>query len=222
MRKVFFGFDILIKGKETETKKELKRDLFLLLALVIPFLIVVRSLAYVDIRILSMIFPIILIIAGVCIIKIYDYIKGGEGGEGEKWKEVLAIIFVIAILCIASYGLKQTDIAIVSKKDSYGEVKQAGIWLKENTLPTEAIVTTSVTQIRYYSERETFDFKETKEEFELMLEENPQIKYYILSVFEQHRDEPWMYSYPQENNLQILQMYSQDGQNAVLGIYRLK
>ena len=219
MRKIFFGFDIIFKGEETETKKELKRDLFLFLLLIIPFLIVVRSLVYVDIRILTIIFPIILIIAGVGIIKIYDYIKGKEG---DKWKEIIAILFIILILCVTSYGLKQSDLAIMSKKDSYGEVKQAGLWLKQNTLSTEAIITTSVTQIRYYSEKETFDFVETKEEFEQLIKDNPQIKYYILSVFEQHRDEPWMYSYPQENNLQILQLYQTPNGDSLLGIYRLK
>ena len=223
MRRLLYGLDILFSKKEPEsiTKKELKRDLFLFLSFIIPFIIVVRSLVYVDMRILIIAYPAILVIASYGIIKVYDYIIGDGAGEVDI-KKVLSIMFIVFILFMSSYGLKQTNLAIMSKVNSYGEVKQAGLWLKQNTLSTEAIITTSVTQIRYYSERETFDFVETKEEFEQLLKDNPQIKYYILSVFEQHRDEPWMYSYPQENNLQILQIYQTPNGDSLLGIYRLR
>lgn len=232
MRRLLYGLDILFSKKEPEsiTKKELKRDLFLFLSFIIPFIIVVRSLVYVDMRIFIIVYPAILVIASYGIIKVYDFLKGGgseetnENGtkEKESWKKILAIVFIIGILLMTGYGLKDTNILIMSKQNAYGEVKQAGLWLKQNTLSTEAIITTSVPQIRYYSERETFDFVETKEEFEQLIKDNPQIKYYILSVFEQHRDEPWMYSYPQENNLQILQIYQTPNGDSLLGIYRLK
>ncbi len=218
MRRVFYGWDILFNGKETDTRKELKRNLFLILAFIIPFITVSLSLGYVDSRLLLVIFPTVFIIAGFFVIKIYDLLRG-DGTD--QVKKAVAIIFILAMLCIPAYSLKQTNEILIGKSHSYEQVKWAGEWLESNTLPGEAVVSTSTTQIRYYSKRETFDFVETEEEFEQLLKDNPQIKYYMLSIFEKHRDEPWMYEYPQKHELEVLQMYA-SGEQPILGIYKLK
>ena len=85
---------------------------------------------------------------------------------------------------------------IESKKNSYAEVRDAGIWIKQNSDPNDKIITSSEPQITYYSERSTFGFGETKEEFENKLREMD-IRFVILSAFEFHH--PWAYSYPQEH-----------------------
>ena len=216
MKRVIYGWDVIFSKEESETRKKLKRDLFLILLFIIPFVTIVLSLGYVDSRILLIVFPIVSIIGSAFIIKMYDLLAKEKNGK------ILGIIIIALILTFPIYGLKQTEEQLVLKSHSYEQVKWAGVWLKENTLPTEAVVSTSTTQIRYYSERETFDLKQTEEEFDQLLIENPQIKYYLLaSAFEPARNKDWMFEYPGKHNLELVKLYS-SGEQAILGIYKLK
>lgn len=203
--KVFLYFDLLIKGNE-----KIKRDFFLLLVLIIPIVLVSFLIGHNENRYIITTFPVVFIIASSFIVKAYDFLK--------KHNKVVAIIVLIIILGnVTFFQIKSADSLIKVKVDSYYQVKEAGLWLRENSAPSDIIATRSQPQTRYYSERATIGIPATKEEFERdRIESNP--KFFIISIFETHQE--WMYYYPEENNLTILKVYEEGGQ-PVLIIYEL-
>ncbi len=209
MYKLFLGFDLVIKGN-----KKLQRDFYLFLLLFIPIALVSFTLSWFENRYILNMFPAIFIISGVFILKIYHFIK--------QHKKFLAILFLIFILGFIIYlQISYTDNIIKQRKDSYMQVKQSGIWLKENTSPEDIIISKSWPQTKYYSERRVIRLPDTKEEFENLSSSNSDIKYFIVSIFETHPE--WSYSYPSENNLTPIKGYFADSQQqqASLVIYRL-
>ena len=211
--KIFVGFDILIKNEN----KKLNKDWFVFLILVIPFLLTSILITHNEDRYLMHIFPIIFIISSMLIMIIYDFIK--------KYSKTFAIILLICLLVfngffqIASTGY--ADDLIKSKKYSYLEIKNAGEWFKEYTQPNEEIISQSLHQIEYYSERNTIAFPDTEEEFEILRQKNKNLKYYMLSVIQ--NSPPWSYAYPQNKNLTIINGYftDQTQQQPVILIYIL-
>lgn len=213
MYKLFLGFDILIKNKD----KRLNKDWFVLLILVIPLLITSILITHNEDRYLMHTFPIIFIISSMLIITLYDYIK--------KYNKIIAIIFLVFLLSFNIYiqinSAGHADDLIKSKKDSYLEIKKAGLWLKENTEPTDKIASQSMHQIEYYSGRSTEAFPNTEEEFEIFRKENPDLKYYMVSLIQ--NSPPWTYSYPQNKSLTVVNAYFADAQQTqpLVIIYRI-
>ncbi len=206
MYKVFLYFDHLIKGDE-----KLKRDLFLLLILVIPFVLVSFLIGHNENRYLITIFPTIFLISSSFIMVAYNSIR--------KRTKLLAVIFLIGLLVFtAGFQLMATDSLIKIKLGSYLEVKEAGVWLKQNSDVSDVIATKSRPQIKYYSEREVIGLLETKEEFEATL--TPNTKFFMLSIFENHPE--WAYTYPIEKNLTVIQAYVNQENQPLLIIYELK
>ncbi len=213
MYKLLLGFDILIKNKD----KSLNRDLFVLLILIVPLIISSILIAHNEDRYLLVTFPIIFIISSMFIIKIYDYIK--------KYNKIIAMIFLVLLLGfninIQIYSPGHAKYIIKYKTYSYLEIKNAGLWLKENTEPTDMVATQSIHQIEYYSDRKTKVFSQNTTDFETLKQENPNLKYYVVSMIQ--NSPPWTYSYPQENNLTLVEIYFADAQQTqpLLIIYRM-
>jgi len=209
MYKLFLGFDMVLNNKNPK----LKKYLLLLLITLIPIISVSLSMShYFEDRYIINSLPGIFIIASAFIMRSYRFIKNKN--------KIIAILFLIILLgSMAFTQLKHADDIIKIKKDSYSEVKQAGLWLKQNSNENDIILSRSRSYIKYYSEREVEDIPGTKEELESLLS-NPNVKYYMISVFEDHKD--WMYAYPEEKNLEALQGYFFDSnQQPVLIIYKL-
>jgi len=198
MYRLILCFDILLK----ENNPELKRDLLLILLFLIPIIITSFSLNnYFEDRYIINTVPVIFMISSVFIIKSYYFIK--------KKGKFLAIIFLIMFLGFIAFSqLKHADGLIKEKMTSYSEIKQAGLWLKENSNQEDIILSRSSPHIKYYSEREAINIPATKKELETLLESNEDIKFYVVSLFENHQE--WMYSYPQEEGLPVIQVYFLD------------
>lgn len=214
MYKTFLGFDLILKSKKRKEYQELKRDLYVLLILIVPLLVVSSSLGYFEDRYAIIIFPSVFIIAGDFVIKLFDIVK--------RHNYVLAWAIILLILGSAVYlQLEHNDLLIKSKLSSYEVVKQAGIWLRDNTNPEDKIIASSFPQINFYSDRETVGAFKTREEFELFRAENPDLKYYVISAFEPTAD--WFRAYPIENNMTVKGGYFADQarQQPVLIIYEL-
>ena len=214
MYKLFLGLDILIK----KPNKELKRNLFLILVLVIPLLLNSFMINHYENRYAIHAFPAIFMISGFVIFSGYNLIK--------KQSRFIAVLFLIGLLGYFAYfqvwSPGHADDLIKNKLYSYGEVKQAGLWLKENSEPSDIIITNSLHQIAYYAERKSTIPPPTPEEFEAMLESDENIKYLIVSIIQVSPE--WAYSYPQEKTLEVAQAYFADinNQQPVLMIYRLR
>jgi mannosyltransferase len=198
MYKLILGFDLLLKNKNPK----LKRHLFLLLITLIPLITVSLSLNhYFEDRYIINSLPGIFVITSIFILKFYRFIKNKN--------KLIAIIFIIFLLSSITFiQLKKTDELVRSRKDSYMQVKQAGLWLKENSNEGDIILTRSHPYIKYYSEMEVLDIPPEKEDLEPLISLNKNIKFYMVSIFETHQE--WMYVFPQENNLTVIQVYFMD------------
>lgn len=212
MYKSFLGFDILIKKGD----KNLKRDLFLILILITPVILISFLINHSEERYVINAFPTIFIISGFIMLKSYNKFK-------EKNK-ILILIILIGLLGFFTYfqiySIGHANNIIKGKMYSYQEIKQAGLWLKQNSEPTDVVITQSIHQIEYYSDRKTEEFR-SLEEFEALRKENSNLKYYMISLIQRSAD--WSYSYPQENNLTLVNAYFADleQQQPIILIYKL-
>jgi 4-amino-4-deoxy-L-arabinose transferase-like glycosyltransferase len=214
MYKLILGFDILIKNKD----ESLNRDWFVLLILIAPLIVTSILIGHTEDRYLLSTFSIIFIISSMFILKIYNYIK--------KYNKIIAIIFLVFLLSfniyIQIFSAGHANDLIESKSYSYLEIKNAGLWLKENSAPTDVIATQSIHQIEYYSDRRAEVFPANSSvEFEALMQKNPNLKYYMVSLIQRSPD--WTYSYPQNNNLTLVNAYFADQaqQQPILLIYKL-
>lgn len=198
--RLFLGFDILMKKDE----KELKREFFVLLIFLAPIILVSIMISHYEDRYIINAFPAMFIILSVIIFNIFDYIKN------KKSKKSWAFIFLVIIILFFGYmGLKTADSSIKSKLTSYKEIRDAAYWIKDNSLPTDTIISESANQMMYYSERDYYRFNVNQTEMEKLIQDKKP-KYYMVSGIERTFD--YTYSYPQENNLTVAQAYFSDSQ----------
>jgi len=229
---LILGFDIFLKQKD----KSLNADFFVLLWLAVHLVFYVVIFKAANDRWLLMLMPAVFYISAKGIKLVYDFIK--------KYNKVLAIITLVLILLIGSYqNLNHTSQLIEQKKDTYKEIKDAGLWLKANTPADTKIITASIVQNQYYSERQSDGFytndsiwesctdtygnlntndscqKATEDAFNTRITE---IKpdYLIVSVFEPVFTPQWAYSYPQRYNLTFINAYADSQNQLMLAIYK--
>jgi MFS family permease len=204
---VFISFDIIIKRKNSDYDKYL----FILIFALVPFLFQATLYHYVEDRYIMNAFPAFFLALSLGLVEIEKFFN--------KYKKHLGLFVVILLLAFGAYQQFNTaNLIIKGKITSYAEVKEAGLWLKENSAPSDVVISRSVPQNSYYSERKTLHIPEDKAEFESLInKENPQ--FLILSIFEPHPQ--WAYAYPQEHNATLIpvQAYQQGGQ-PVLIIYK--
>ena len=209
MYKLFLGFDILIKNRDNK----LKRDLFLMIIFLTPLLLISILISHNENRYILNSIPAAFIISSIFVMKSYKFIK-------EKSKFFAVIFLIILLGYVTFFQLQSADSIIKNKLNSYIQVKEAGLWLKENSEVPDIIVTGSTAQIKYYSERGVVRLPKTKEELESLLSSNPNIKFYIISIFEWPPE--WAYAYPNENNLTMVKAYfAEPNQQPILIIYEL-
>ena len=201
------NLDIIIKNNNLYLKKLLL--LFFWIAFPLLFLSIVND--HFEPRYILFVFPAFFIVLSNGLIKLETWAK--------KYHKHLGLILIIIILGLGGYyQINRANESITPKINSYKELKLAGEWLKQNTNKDDTIITKSVSQITYYSERQTYPMSMNKTEFEQDIENlNPD--YLVLSIFENHA--PWMFQYPNQNtsNLVPVKAYQQQEQ-PVLVIYR--
>jgi len=71
-------------------------------------------------------------------------------------KKIITLILVVILILGCYNQISYSNALINGKIDSYSQVKQAGLWIKDNSNITDTIFSTSIPQITYYSERETY------------------------------------------------------------------
>ena len=119
-------------------------------------------------------------------------------------KKYLNVILIFFCIFLMYNQLGYANNFIMSRFGSYGEVQEAGLWLKENSPKDAKIITASIVQNQYYSERDSYDFYtdtgQNETEFnEFVKELKPD--YMIVHVFEPAFTPEWAYTYPQRYNL---------------------
>ena len=210
MYNVLLGFDLLHK----KGNPKLKRNLFLILLFLIPIILASFTINHNEDRYIINSMPAIFIVASYSIFNIYSWLK--------KQNKALPIILLITFIGYFGYfQLVQTDSLIRGKLDSYGEIRDAAFWLKENSAPEDVMATASIKQVPYYSSRKTVGYPANESEFEKILISNENIKFLMVSAYEPTVD--WVYSYPQRKNLTAVTAFFNPGnkQQPVVIIYSL-
>ncbi len=139
------GFDVIIK----QTDKKYNEDLFVLLWILIPIFFFVFIYKYSEERYLLIILPAILFITSKGLLKVYEYIK--------KYNNIFAILLIFIILIYAGFQQYEQGKDLINvKKDTYLQVKEAALWIKENTPPdTRVHITANQMEFMAYAERKT-------------------------------------------------------------------
>jgi hypothetical protein len=92
--------------------------------------------------------------------------------------------------------LKHADEIIKYKLDSFGPIRDSGIWIKENSLPTDIILSSSVPETTYYTERKVLGVPPGNLFENITKTYKP--RYLILSLFDVSSKES--YDYPTKYN----------------------
>jgi len=210
---IYFFADLVLGFDKIFKNKNVQKRLFILSWIVIPLFALGRITDYVEERYVIPLLPFLIFISIFTLLKVEDFSK-----KYLNLKKTLAIslIFLILIAFFIPNFLWGNQL-IEAKKTSYMEVKQAGLWLKENSNTEDIVISSSMPYITYYAERPSFAIGKNETAFEEMINE-VQPRYLLVSVFEIH--ETWAYTYPQENQdkLKPVKSYSQ-GDQPVLIIY---
>lgn len=208
------GMDFVIKPAG-ENEKENRKNLFLLLWILLPLFFFSYPLGiapgnYGEPRFMLEAMPAIFFVMALGLQRIYDLFA--------RYAKGIAIAFTILILLLgAFYQLRAADTALKSKATSFLQVKQASLWIKENSQDTDWIIVASSPQVTYYSERQTHGPPETEQEFlDFVRDKKP--KFMVLNAFEPHPK--WYLEWPaaHQNAVKLVQAYStgQTGQQSVV------
>ena len=169
---IVIGFD---KLKEI---KSLKSHLFLITLFVVPLAFFIFWMRASEDRYLFISIPSMIILSAVGLGYCQDYIK--------KYSKYLAIALVIAVLLVVTYGqITFANNMIENKKTSYSQMKDAFLWIKENTPKDAVLLGDGIDPYAiYYSERRLAGWSS-----ETINESTMQADYIVLHGFEHQTKE---------------------------------
>ena len=142
--------------------------------------------------------PFIFLLAGKALLFVYE--------RARPYNKFLALVFILVIIVyILFIQLSHANIIIKNKAPSYMQVREAGLWLKENANKSDVVISASYTQTVYYSELNVTHLNTpnfpSQEDFEIYLN-NTKARFLIVSGFEYHPQ--WIYTWPQQNQLRVV------------------
>lgn len=145
---IFLILDKIFKG---EISKINTGKIFFLLFGLISLALGIQSLlgpggAYFEARYTIPFYFMTFVFAGIGIDFVSSIIK--------KYSKILSVLFIIILLGFVSYNqLNQASDLTIMKSQSYQGIKQAGLWIGENSNSEDKIITFEPPQITYYSNR---------------------------------------------------------------------
>jgi hypothetical protein len=215
---------IAVNGENLDFKSDVF-NILLIISILFIFIFLMRTYDGFEYRWFFPLLPGMLAFTSKGVISFSQYLAGAF--KNKKFATALIVIIVLLGVCTQ---LVHADNIIRAKLDSYLQVKQSGLWLKENSNPNDIIVSASVPQHAYYSERQIENFyvnnsNENETAFDQkLLALKP--KYLVISVFEPGFQPDWALAWPSEHNqtATLVQAYYLDSakQQLALIIYELK
>lgn len=221
------SYDILLKQKERRRDASIF-SFILLLVMALFYIFYIRG--TIEDRWVFLIAPFIFYFAANGLVYLAD--------QATKYHKYAGMALMLLFLALFSYyQLQHTSALVDIKKTTYLPVKEASLWLKDNSNPGETILSNSYTQATAYTEREIVPYPalvrdknssyayvpSTKDMLDRLLEEKHP-RYMMVSVFERHPD--WTQEWVNEHSdrLRPVKIYFTDPQQkqAVLVIYEIK
>ncbi len=224
---ILFFIDLILGFDKIFQNPKLQKKLFVLLWILTLFLVLGYITDYVEHRYVIPALPFVFLISAIPLINLKKYLKINY--------KFISILFIFLVILVPN--LIWANNLIEAKKTSYLEVKQAGEWIKENSEPRDIVLSVSLPQTMYYSERPTYpfnmaskefrrrdstipDYGQDREGFENFIEDKKP-KYLIMSAFEVHPD--WVYTWPEEHKDELTPVKAfNQGDQTVLVIYEFK
>jgi len=213
---LYFFADMIIGFDKIFKDSEIQKKFFMFIWIVIPLLVLGYMNDYPEERYITPLLTFLFFIALYPLQKAQKFLMK-KPKMSEKSSYIL-VFFVVIILLIPNlmWGFQLADL-----KNSYDPVKDAGIWINQNSNPTDIIISPSQPQIAYYAQRSAY----TEGANETMLkEEINQLrpKYLVLSAYEP-ANLPWLINYTQQNTdtVRAVQAYPQNSQQPTLIIYEI-
>lgn len=206
--KFLLYLDIILKDKE----KKLDSNIFCIIALIVTtafYIFYIRS--NVDDRWVFIWLPFIFFYIG----QTYSFV--------EKRFKKFAWIMIVIILIGGYLSFSSANSLINVKESTYLQVKEAAIWMKDNSAPGTQILSISYPQTVYYSERNvtTYSGWSVDQLNNFIKEQHPE--YITVSGFEVHP--PWIQTWIQENQnrTSISNVYYVDAsqQQPILIVYKI-
>jgi 4-amino-4-deoxy-L-arabinose transferase-like glycosyltransferase len=207
---ILLSFDLIIKNKKESIKAKSHLFIILWILTVIGFYTYAAysGEAVYDAFIFPS-FPALAIMASIGFLIIYKI---------PVKKQILTILLVLLLIMGCYYQISYANTLIKNKKESFDHVREAGLWIKENTEKGDIIISKSRPQNTYYSERETIAPANSTEN---MLKQLKDIKpkYLINSIFEP--TSAHVYEFPEKypELLSPARAYTLNDQQASLIIY---
>ena len=132
------------------------------------------------------------------------------------------VVLILGVFFIYPH-LTHTKYLIDEKKDSYLPVKEASLWIKENSNINDKVLSISYTQATAYTERKIFSysFQNASQLDSLIEEEKP--RYIMVSIFENHPSWTNQWVNDNVNRLNPVRAYFADVENtqAILIVYEI-
>lgn len=222
---LIFLFELFLGLDKFFSNQEIMKKIFIFLWLIIPLLVLGYITDYVEHRYLMPVLPFLFLL----VILPFDYLENlfEKKLNFSKLKSFVYIFLILFLLLIPN--LIWANQLIEAKRIQYVEVKEAGEWIKQNSNITDIVISNSLPQIEYYSERSTYPFdlgktgdkyKADKEEFEKFVDEKKP-KYIVISGYESQ--EEWASDYLQKNAEKLIPVKTyKQGEQFILVIYEIK
>ncbi len=208
---LIIGFDYVFKDKKTELKADFFNVIWILTYL-IYFVFILRALTE-DRWLMPLAVPIFFIISkGLSYI--YLFIK--------KYNHHVAIVVITILLFYNGYlHIKHTDFITKAKISTYSQEPAAGIWLKQNTLPNDVLMSNNEQlPFTFYTERKVYGMSDTEEK---IIESIKQVKPKYLILTGYYPSEQWTFQFPEKykDHLVPVQAYTENDRPVIV-IYQFK
>jgi len=199
---IYFS-DLVFAYDRISKSKRLRKKLFVIFFIIFLFFVWGYTRAYVEQRDYLSMAVFLFGISGIGFFRLKSIIS--------QYDKTLAFILMFGLLLIGAYynidwGIKLTEAKAISP---YNSIKEAGLWLKENSNENDIIYTTARKQIMYYADREVLDpmavdYKtpqKTPEEIDEELKNNKNIKFIEMDVIEKrYPASEYLYNWIQNNS----------------------
>lgn len=183
---VYINKNKILNLKTDSEDLNLKADIYSLLNIILMlsmFIVITRTSQYE----LRWFFPLLIgmfAITAKAIVTVADYTQYFIQNNA---KYISTIIVLILLIPGVYYEIEHSDMIIKMKLNSYSQVKEAALWIKENSNTNDKTASLSYTQTAYYSDRASTYYSDKKNEIELLqFLRDYKPKFLTVSIFEIH------------------------------------